>query len=253
MKYINIDKDTFNKLTERIFEMKTGESTIHPFMYKNKKKVFKLFKEGINIDNKFEKIVLLNDRLKNIDFVVTAECIVKYNGKPIGYIMPYIDGELFNSLSFRKKDNILVLKDIAEKLKELHKLGIVCGDLIDNIMVDSNKNIYFIDIDNFLIENLTINTKTILLKEYEKQIQKFNYKFDYYILNLLTLSIITKINPNYLKLQYRINPERFNFKDEEINQIVRNTFNLKDVYEEELIVDKITSNKDLKKIKTRFF
>ena len=253
MKYINIDKDTFNKLTERIFEMKTDESTIHPFMYKDKKKVFKLFKEGINIDNKFEKIVLLNDRLKNIDFVVTAECIIKYNGKPIGYIMPYIDGEIFDSLSFRKKDNILILKDIAEKVKELHKLGIVCGDLIDNIMVDSNKNIYFIDIDNFLIDNLTINTKTILLKEYEKQIQKFDYKFDYYILNLLTLSIITKIDPNYLELQYRINPERFNFKDEEINQIVRNTFNLKDVYEEELIVDKITSNKDFKKIKTRFF
>ena len=231
MKYMDIDKETLNKLTEKRFETETYESTVHPFTYNNSKKVFKLFKEGINIGNKIKKIVLLNDRLKNIDFVVTAECIIKYNGKPIGYIMPYIDGKIFDSLTFRKKDNILILKDIAQKLKKL----------LSDPSIKSE------------IDNLTIDSKTNLLKDYEKKVEIFDYKFDNYLLNLITLSIITKIYTQYLKLQYRINYGKFNFRDDEINQIVENTFKLTESYDEDLIVDKIESKKDLKKIKTRFF
>ena len=253
MKYITVDKETLNNLTEKVFETKTFESTVHPFFDKNSRKVFKLFKKGIDVDNKIKKIILLNDRLKNIDFVVTAESIVIYNDKPIGYIMPYVDGKIFDSLTFRKKDNILVLKDIAQKLKELHNLGIICGDLINNIMVDSDKNVYFIDHDNFSVDNLSIDTKTLLLKDYEKKIKIFDYKFDNYLLNLITLEIITKIHTQYLKLQYTVNYSNFNFKDNEINEIVRNTFNLGESYDEDLIVNKIESNKDFKKIKTRFF
>ena len=44
-----------------------------------------------------------------------------------------------------------------------------------------------------------------------------------------------------------------NFKDKEINDIFNNTMNLEKIYNEELIIDKINSTKDLKKIKTRFF
>ena len=44
-------------------------------------------------------------------------------------------------------------------------------------------------------------------------------------------------------------PELFTFKDDEINKIVRNTFNLKDSYDEDFIVDKIHTDKDFKKIK----
>lgn len=253
MKYVDIDKQELAKLISKQFTPETYESTVHPFFYKNKKKVFKLFKEGIDVDNKIKKIVLLSERLKNIDFVVTAECIVKHKGKPIGYIMPYIDGKIFDSLSFRKKDNILVLKDISQKLKELHKLGIVCGDLIGNIMIDSNRNVYFIDHDNFLVDNLNIDTKTVLLSEYEKVIKNIDFHFDNYLINLLTLAIITRIHAQHLKIQYRANYSKFNFKDDEINKIVENTFNLSESYEEDLIVNKIESNKDFKKIKTRFF
>lgn len=253
MKYINIDKGILNKLTEKRFELETRESTTHLFVENNKKKVFKLFKEGINIDNKVKKIILLNDRLKKIDFVVTAESIVMHEGKPIGYIMPYIDGDLFDSVTFKKKDSILILKDIAKKLKELHKLGIVCGDLISNIMIDSNKNVYFIDHDNFSIDNLNIDTKTILLKEYEQEIKNFDYKFDNYLLNLITLEIITNIHTHYLKLQYIVSYNKFDFRDDEINDIVKNTFVLNESYEEDLIVDKIETKKDFKKIKTRIF
>ena len=253
MKYIEIDKNGINKLTEKILTKKTAESTAHPFIDNGKQKLFKLFKEGIDIDNKTKKIILLNDRLKDVDFVITAESIVKYNGKVIGYIMPYINGQVFNSLSFRKKDNILVLKDISQKLKELHKLGIVCGDILHNILVDSNKNVYFIDHDNFSIDGLPIDTKNFFLQEYEKQIKTFDYKFDNYLLNILTLSIITKVQAYYINLYYNKNCENFNFRDDEINKIVRNTLNLNVPYEEDLIVDKIETKKDFKKIKTRFF
>ena len=69
MKYIEIDKETLDELTKRKFEPETYESTVHPFINKNGKKVFKLFKEGIDVHNKVEKIVLLSERLKRIDFV----------------------------------------------------------------------------------------------------------------------------------------------------------------------------------------
>lgn len=253
MKYIDINEETLNKLTKKKFGIETYESTVHPFIENNKKKVFKLFKQGIDINNKVKKIILLNDRLKKIDFVVPAESIVKYNEKTIGYIMPYIDGEIFEPLNFSRKDNILILKDIATKLKELHKLGIVCGDIIGNIMIDSNKNVYFIDYDNFSIDNLNIDSKNIFLKEYLKQIEKFDYKFDNYLLNLLTLRILTKIYTKYLKFEYSINNRKFNFRDNKINEIVENTFNLNESYNGNLIIDEIKTNEDLKKIKTRFF
>ena len=253
MRYIDVNEQELKKLIERRFEMETAEATVHPFFEQNEKKVFKLFKSEIDINNKTKKIIALSERLKNVDFVITAESIIRYKGKTIGYIMPYKDGKLFDTLSFRKKDNITVLKDIADKLKTLHSLGIVCGDLIDNIIVDENKNVYFIDHDNFSIDDFKIDTKTRMLRNYLKKISTLDYRYDNYVLNLLTLSIITRIIPSYLELQYTIDYSRFCFRDEEINRIVDNTFNLSESYDEDLIVDKIETDKDLRKIRTRIF
>lgn len=38
-----------------------------------------------------------------------------------------------------------------------------------------------------------------------------------------------------------------NFKDDKINEIVKNTLQLKKIYNEDLIIDHINSKKDLKK------
>ena len=87
--------------------------------------------------------------------------------------------------------------------------------------------------------------------QYESITKTFDYHFDNYTLNLFTLTILTTIQTDYLKLQYSANPKYFNFKDHEINRIVKNTFSLKDTYKEDLIVNKINSKKDLKKVKAK--
>lgn len=44
-----------------------------------------------------------------------------------------------------------------------------------------------------------------------------------------------------------------NFKDDKINEIVKNTLQLKKIYNEDLIIDHINSKKDLKKIRQELF
>ena len=224
LKVIDIDKEQLRKMTFRTFEGESMESTAHLFIDNGEKKVFKLFKNGIDIENKVNKIILLKDRLKNVENVVTADQIVTYDNKVIGYTMPYVNGVKFTSLLFDRKKNIEILKEISKTLKELHKLGIICGDIHNNILVDKNGTPYFIDHDNFAIDNLDIDTKNLNLQKYERKTGTIDYKFDNYELNLYTLSILTKITNTQLRTQYISNPKSFNFKDKEIKEIVNNTF-----------------------------
>lgn len=253
IKIIDVTDEQLNKLKYFKFEEESMESTVHPFYYNGEKKVFKLFKEKININNKVAKMQLLNERLKNHKNVVTQEAFIKYNGKIIGYTMPFINGKLYNGLDFNRKQNISILKTISQYLKQLHASNIICGDFINNIIIDNNNIPILIDYDNFAIDNLKIDTKNIYLKNYEKVIKNIDYHFDNYLMNLFTLSIITKIHTIFLEEEYYSNPDYFNFKDKEIKEIVENTFNLNDTYSQHLIIDKIESKKDLKKIKLKIF
>ena len=115
LKTIDITKEQLDKITSYIIEEKTEESTVHPFIEGNKKKVFKFFKPNIDIDNKTKKIKLLDKRLNEDDNVVKAESLVRYNGKIIGYTMPLVYGQMFNPLSFNREKNIQVLKEISNQ------------------------------------------------------------------------------------------------------------------------------------------
>ena len=251
IKIVDITDEQLEKLKYLENKNESMESTTHPFYDNDKKKIFKLFKENTNIDNKVAKMELLNERLKDIEQVVTAESFIRYKGKIIGYTMTYINGKMFGCLTFNKKKNILVLKKIAEILKELHELNIVCADIINNVIVDKDGNPYLIDYDNFAVDNLKVDLKNLLLQKYEKDTKSFDYHFDNYLLNIFTLNILTKIHTPYIKMQYIANPHYFNFRDKEIRDIIDKTFDLNDVYTEDLIVDKINSKKDLKKIKLK--
>lgn len=259
LKIININKSEFENLTSQTYKEKTAESTVHPFIESGSKKIFKMFRtnKSLNVDNKVKKMFLLNERLKNIDYVVKAENIIKYENKIIGYTMEYKNGGIFDSLTFNKKKNIILLKEIAKKLKELHNLGIVCADIPGNILVDEDKNLFFIDYDNFSIDNLPVDTKNIFLQDYEKKITTIDQRFDYYLLNLYTLSIIKKFCLWGIEFSYKEVPNQFKFKNEDINKIVKNTFNLKYdekiSYDEDLIIDKISIEQNGKKIKIKKF
>ncbi|MBR6690087.1 MAG: hypothetical protein IKL65_02005 [Bacilli bacterium] len=250
LKTIDITKEQLDKITSYIIEEKTEESTVHPFIEGNKKKVFKFFKPNIDIDNKTKKIKLLDKRLNEDDNVVKAESLVRYNGKIIGYTMPLVYGQMFNPLSFNREKNIQVLKEISKILKKLHTKGIICADIVGNVIVTSEGKPYLIDYDNFAIDGLPVDTKNIFLQRYENKVKTFDEKFDNYMLNIFTISIINRTAPYYL---FNRNGKDYPVKDKAINDIIIHTLDLANNYDDNAIVDKINSKKDLKKIKLKKF
>jgi len=250
---ININNQDLNVFYNKKYKH-SSESNTYFALYKNNEKIIKLFKEEENIENKINKIKLLKDRLKNTSNVVTADAFITDKDKIIGYIMPYINGKnKYYTEVMSKKDAINYLKELSKLIKRLHKLNIILADFHSNIITGENNNLYLIDHDNFSIDNLSVDKKNIYLQKYEKNINKFDNHFDYYMLNIYTISLLKRINTPSIYDLYDKNPLDFNFKDTEINNIFNNTMNLNKRYEEELIIDKIKSSKDLKKIRTKLF
>jgi len=244
-----------DKELEILYNWKFNESkeaNVYLAKYKNKYKVIKIFKKQSVIDNKIKKILLLKERLKNQDNVVTADFFVTDNKKIVGYIMPYIKGtNFYHEGSMNKKQKILYLKQLAKLIKRLHNLNIVLMDFYSNAITDKEGKITLIDYDNFYIDGLQVDQKNTFLYEYERHIKTFNKNFDYYMLNIYTICLLKNYATPYIYATFKYNPLNFNFKDEEINNIFNNTMNLQKTYEEELIIDKINSTKDLKKIKVK--
>ncbi len=167
--------------------------------------------------------------------------------------MPKVNGKMFNLLDYSRMECIQVLKDLSTKLKRLHKLGIVVADFHQNFMIDEYGEIKLIDIDNFAIDDLYVDVENIYLQKYREKVQHFDENFDNYLLNLFTLSCLTRTYCPYLYDLFKNNPNKLYFRDDEINNIIFNTFNLKKQYNEDLIIDKIKCKKDVKKIKRKLF
>lgn len=231
----------------------SNESTIYPFLQNNQMMLLKLFNEDTNIENKTQKIILLKDRLKNIKNVVTADKLAYCNGSIKGYTMNYIKGNLFIPNSkYSLEEIIIILKQISKSLKTIHEQNIVCADFQRNILINNCGDITFIDHDNFAIDSFEVDLKNIYLQKYEEQGNCFNKYFDYYLLNLLTLSSINFIETRYIYDKFITNPELFYFVDDEITNIMLKTLYLDNMYNQELIIDKIKNENDLKKIKHKF-
>ena len=248
---INVSNEDLKNITNNIFS-EGNESKTYTFEIDGEIKIIKIFKNNTNLPNKIKKINLIKDRLKKCDFVVKPEALIKNNGNEIGYIMPKIDGDIFDFMNYSKTDCIHILKDLSIKLKRLHKLGIVAADFHRNLMIDTNGNLQLIDCDNFAIDNLDVDLENIYLKKYKENIKQFDKRFDNYLLNLFTISCMTRIFCPFLYSQYRTKPFEIHSKDDEINKIIFNTFNLNKQYNEELIIDKIFSKQHSKKIKPKF-
>lgn len=252
LKSINLSNEELEKITKRKFS-EGNESNTYILNIDGKKKIVKIFKKAKNLPNKLIKINLIKDRLKKCDFVVQPEAILKNQGETIGYIMPKVNGKMFNLLDYSRMECIQVLKDLSTKLKRLHKLGIVTADFHHNFMIDEFGEIKLIDCDNFAIDDLYVDVENNYLKKYKEDIQHFDKRFDNYLLNLFTISCLTRIHSAYLYDLFEENPRKLYFRDDEINNIIFNTFNLKKQYNEDLIIDKITCKKDVKKIKRKLF
>lgn len=253
LKKIKIDDKELEIFYNRKFD-NSRESNTYFAKYKGNCKVIKLFKSQDVIDNKIKKIILLKDRLKKFDNIITADSFITKNNSIIGYMMPYINGtNIYYEGSLNKKQKIEYLKELSKILKRLHSLNIIVSDFPGNTIIGKDKILYLIDHDNFAIDNLPVDQKNTYLYEYERHVKTFDKSFDDYLLNIYTITLLKKYAMPYIYSIFKANPLDFNFKDNEINNIFNNTMNLTDRYKEKLIIDKIDSPKNLKKLKTRIF
>lgn len=253
LKKIKIDDKELEILYNWKFD-DSKESDSYLAKYNGKTKVVKIFKKKEVIDNKIKKIILLKERLKNFNNVVTADSFITENNTIIGYMMPYISGtNIYYEGSLNKKQKIEYLKELSKILKRLHHLNIIVSDFPGNTIIGKDKKIYLIDHDNFSIDKLPVDQKNTYLYQYEKDIKTFDKTFDNYLLNIYTITFLKRYSMPYIYSIFKSNPLEFDFKDKEINNIFNNTMNLTDRYKEDLIIDKISSTKDLKKLKTRKF
>ena len=231
------------------------ESDTYEATYKGKPVITKFFTNKSCIGNKVNKMILIKERCKSIDLVVTADAFIEEDGKIIGYMMPKIEGINldYNSLNFKRKPQVLIsyLKGLAINLKQLHQLGIIAGDYTHNTIVKDGK-IYFIDHDNFAIDNYKVDKMNRFMMKYVKKTKRLDKNFDFYLLNLYTFATLRHYCLTYIYETYDMNRDLFNFRDEEIREIFKKTIKLDDSFNEELIIDKINSAKDLKKIKPKF-
>ena len=207
---VDFNHSQMSELKKNYLINNSYESTTHLYSMDGTKKVIKIFKSQIDIENKVKKIHLIKDRTKNLDFIVTAEFLIKYNNRIIGYGMPYIYGLEFDySKGSKLSKNILYLKQLSNYLKALHNLNIVYADFPHNFLIKSNNDIVLIDHDNVAIDDLDVDSKNIFLKNYIEKTKTFDKRFDNYLLNLFTIAVINNteltylFHTNYKNLEFR--------------------------------------------------
>lgn len=230
------------------------ESNTYLSKYKNEHVITKFFINEETIENKINKINLIKERTKGTDIVVTADAFIENEEKITGYMMKYIKGiNVYNTHLLLKKEKLIwYLKELAKGIRELHKLGIIVGDFAHNTIVKNDK-LYFIDHDNFIIDNFGIDQSNRLIRIYQEKTDKLDENLDFYILNLYTFSLLRHYNLPFIPEIYLRGSNIFNFRDPEVKKIFENTMKLNGSFNGELIIDKIDTVKDIKKIKSKIF
>lgn len=256
MTEIDIHDKNLEIFYDRKFE--TGfESIVFFGKYKNNPIVFKIFNFEKDIENKLNKIILLKDRLKDMDNVITADAIVYENNYPVGYIMPFIYGKKIGTYNYKmRKEFIWYLKTLKAELEKLHELNIISADFENNVLISEDKKLIFIDHDNFAIDDYKIDAENLIIKDYKQNVEIFDHNVDNFYLNMITLCLFNRYIPHYINILYNKEPDIFKFSDPNIDKIVNNTLGILNnkkmpTYNEELLIDFINKSNDIKKIKIK--
>lgn len=171
---IEIEYVTAAELSEREYFNHGGESILYLY---DGNSIAKVFKDSVNYSFKckvlsafFAKKDILeriNSENHKFRFIIPKRLLVdKETNKILGYIMDEkVEGASISSLSdtvevkklgFTRKDVLEILITVGEGIQTLHdKANIYIGDLNGrNILVDKDKNVYFLDFDGMGIENI---------------------------------------------------------------------------------------------------
>lgn len=124
--------------------------------------------------------------------------IVVYQKKPIGFLLPYLDGyKSFYGLDKTKEEKILLLKKAKEAIISMHKEGIIHGDLhIANIMFKDD-DIKIIDFEGSKYQNYNFGDLNDYSKAYLEN-NKETIGVDIHNFNIDTFSILYNVNWHYV-------------------------------------------------------
>lgn len=178
-----------------------GEGVI----YEYGNNVIKIYKPSVNIASKRKKIKTLISKKLPSSVIGPIEEVFDGRGKFIGFLMKRIDGNDFKKLSAKKfitannvttKDILEMLVKIKNTLEILHKENIYIGDLNDqNILFDSQYNIYFIDCDSWTIGTEKCEVAMDSFKDPQLVLNNFNTDTDIYSFSVLAWKSLTRIHP----------------------------------------------------------
>ena len=152
------------------------ESNTYIYNLNGKKVLLKLFTTDNEekLESKRKKIEIMsenkaiNDEMGNIGNAI-------FDGKIIGYFMPF-DMEYVRPISEydKRKDKIVVLKRLKEKIEKLNENGVFIGDFDKNdILINYSKdNILLFNLDKCKIDGMDFDKKS-------ENIDRFNEKCKY--------------------------------------------------------------------------
>lgn len=168
-------------------------------------KVIKIYKSHIDMNSKEKKIKSLIAKNLPSHIISPTEIVYDKHNKFIGYEMRKISGEDFKKLSNKKyitankissRDILSMIIKIKDTLDELHAKNIFIGDLNDqNILFDSNYNVYFIDCDSWTIDDEHCTVAMDLFKDPLLKGDNFNRDTDTYSFAILAWKSLTRIHP----------------------------------------------------------
>jgi len=171
MENLDVRDIDFSKL--EILDVLSSEGTL----YYDDKLFYKFYDQIINIKDKEQKLMLLNDNPHNLNAVI-PHILIKNKNLTTGCAMNYIKDD-YSLISYKKRDNYIpLLYEVSESLMEIHNdpRNIVVGDLhFNNILVDKDKKHYFIDFDSCMVGNIKEDRLPNSLLSYIKSLGGFDF------------------------------------------------------------------------------
>lgn len=129
--------------------------------------IAKIYKKDKNTQRRKNKIeLMLSKKIECEGICYPVEALYNQNREFIGYLMPCAKGKEIQKSIFikalfkktfpdwKKRDTVELCITILKKIKYLHDRNIILGDINPmNILVVSPKEVYFVDVDSYQIED----------------------------------------------------------------------------------------------------
>ena len=197
---INISIEEYNDALKNTKIVSSGESRICTLG--EDKKLYKFFvkpeQSELTIDmpaNKIRKVQALYKMRPKYMVIPTA--LISVGSSIVGYEMPrLLDSTTFHQAELSLPEKIEALSKTRDILKYFATLGITYGDIQSkNILIDSNGNISFCDVDNVQVKTYPIDLVVKFLGLFSEKYGKIDENADAYMHNIFTLQQLRFPNP----------------------------------------------------------